>query len=287
MPHLPSKRIWLAACTPSPFRFHLMFHTNLVMSYHVSHISGRVAPSYHLLTTTAELVGLLRLFRPIILRIFSTSWRPKTWSLSLVKTRMWSLLHNLTARAHLIDLNMDGTRRYLRFEDRCTLQWPPLVLFGILLAYLLHHRRLHRSHLAQHGLNPRHLSHLHRRHFLNNLSTTPISHLNDILLPRDRRDLCHPLEEALPSMKATPVDLLKSHRLTNGNLTLTSMTPTRSMGWISLPGFAKADSPATKTLKVWILCKSHSGNSCIKAYTIHGSAVLPTDEKLSSFHLTT
>ena len=61
------------------------------------------------------------------------------------------------------------------------------------------------------------------------------------------------------------------------------MTPTRSMGWISPPGSAKADFPATKTLKVWILCKSHSGSSCTKAYTTHGSAVLPTVEKPSSF----
>ena len=239
------------------------------------------------LTTTADFSWLIAIISTYYLWILSTSWLPKTWSLSLVKIRMLSLLHNLTVRAHLIDLTMDGTRRYLLFTDRCTLQWPPLVLFGILLAYLLHHRRLHRSHRAQHGINPHHLSHLHRRRFLNNLSTTPISHLNDILLPRDRRDLCHPLEEALPSMKATPADLLKSPRLTNGNLTLTSMTPTRSTGWISLPGFAKADSLATKTLKVWIPYKSHSGSSCTKAYTIHGSAVLPTDEKLSSSHLTT
>ena len=70
---------------------------------------------------------------------------------------------------------------------------------------------------------------------LNSLSTTPISHLNDILLPRDRRDPCHPLEEALPSMKATPVAPLKSHRWNNGNLTLTSMTPTRSMGTLTQP----------------------------------------------------
>ena len=55
----------------------------------------------------------------------------------------------------------------------------------------------------------------------------------------------------------------------------------------SLPKFAKADSPATKTLKVWILCKSHFGSSCTKDYTIHGSVVLPTAEKPSSFLSTT
>ena len=122
-------------------------------------------------------------------------------------------------------------------------------------------------------------------------SQQPFNHAN--LTPQrhpltpDRRDLCHPQEEVLQSTKATPVDLLKSHRLTNGNPTLTSMTPTRSTGWISRPGFAKAGFLATKTLKVWILCKSHSGSFCTKACTIHGSAVLHTDEKLSSFHLTT
>ena len=36
-----------------------MFHTNLVMSHHVSHISGRVAPSYHLLTNTADFSWLI------------------------------------------------------------------------------------------------------------------------------------------------------------------------------------------------------------------------------------
>ena len=127
---------------------------------------------------------------------------------------------------------MAGIKQYLCSGDPCILQCRPLVLFGILLAYLLHHRRLHRFHRAQHGLSLHHLSHLHLRS-PNNLSTTPILHLNDTLLHRDRRDLCHPRGEALPSMKATPVGPLKSHRWTNGNLTSTSMTPTRSMGWIS------------------------------------------------------
>ena len=68
--------------------------------------------------------------------------------------------------------------------------------------------------------------------------------------------------EALLSMRDTLVGQLKFHRLTNGNLTSTSTTPTRSMGWISPPESAKADFPVTKTLKVWILCKSHSGSSC-------------------------
>ena len=51
------------------------------------------------------------------------------------------------------------------------------------------------------------------------------------------------------------------------------------MVWIFLPKSAKVDSPATKTSKVWILYKSHSGSSCTKDYTTHGSAVLPTAEK--------
>ena len=129
---------------------------------------------------------------------------------------------------------MAGIKQSLCFADPCILQCRPLVLFGILLAYLLHHRRLHRSHRAQHGLSLHHLSHPHHLRSPNNLSTTPILHLNDTLLHRDHRDLCHPRGEALPSMKATPVGPLKSHRWTNGNLTSTSMTPTRSMGWIPL-----------------------------------------------------
>ena len=43
----------------------------------------------------------------------------------------------------------------------------------------------------------------------------------------------------------------------------------------------------TKTLKVWILCKSHFRSSCTKDYTTHGSAVLPTAEKPLSFPSTT
>ena len=87
---------------------------------------------------------------------------------------------------------MAGIKQYLCFVDPCILQCRPLALFGILLAYLLHHRRLHRSHHAHHGLSPHHLFHLHHLRSPNNLSTTPILHLNDTLLHRDRRDLCHP-----------------------------------------------------------------------------------------------
>ena len=43
----------------------------------------------------------------------------------------------------------------------------------------------------------------------------------------------------------------------------------------------------TKTLKVWILCKSHFRSSCTKDYTTHGSAVLSTAEKPSSSPSTT
>ena len=90
---------------------------------------------------------------------------------------------------------MAGIKQSLCFADPCILQCRPLVLFGILLAYLLHHRRLHRSHRAQHGLSLHHLSHLHHLRSPNNLSTTPILHLNDTLLHRDHRDLCHPRGE--------------------------------------------------------------------------------------------
>ena len=292
---LPTFGIW---ATSSVKRYmNCGLHTVLVsFSPDVSHsltkyIMSHTFPTVRYLRITFSpppqiLVSWSRSFRPTVQWLLSTSWRPKIWSLSLAKTWPPSLLHSRIVRAHLIDLNMAGIKQYLCSGDPCILQCRPLVLFGILLAYLLHHRRLHRFHRAQHGLSLHHLSHLHLRS-PNNLSTTPILHLNDTLLHRDRRDLCHPRGEALPSMKATPVGPLKSHRWTNGNLTSTSMTPTRSMGWISPPGSAKADFPATKTLKVWILCKSHSGSSCTKAYTTHGSAVLPTVEKLSSFLSTT
>ena len=36
-----------------PVRFHLMFHTDLVVSHHVSHTSGRVALPYCIFTLTA------------------------------------------------------------------------------------------------------------------------------------------------------------------------------------------------------------------------------------------
>ena len=39
--------------------FHLMFHPNLAVSHHVSHISGRVALSYGILTLTANFSWLI------------------------------------------------------------------------------------------------------------------------------------------------------------------------------------------------------------------------------------
>ena len=59
------------------------------------------------------------------------------------------------------------------------------------------------------------------------------------------------------------------------------------MVWIFLPKFVKADSPGTRTLKVWILYRSHCGNSCIKGFTILGFVELPTEGKLSYSPLTT
>ena len=315
LPLLPRKRIWTAACISSPLRSHLTFHTHLVVFFHLSHISSRLIVSVSVSPDVSHKPGCVasrfthlrpygpsvspfhpyRKFqvahgdysRPDIPWLYSTSWRLRTWSLNLAKTRVLFLLPNLIVRAHLEDLNMVGTRRYLCFVDLCIMQWRPLVPFGILLAYLLHRRHLHRFPPVQHGPRLHRLSHLHRRRFHNNLLTTPTLHPNDILLPRARRDLCHHLEEALPFMKATPAAPLKYRQWNNGNLMSTSMIPTRSMGWIFLPESAKADSQATKTLKVWILYKSHSGSFCTKDYTTHGSAVLPTAEKPSSFLSTT
>ena len=102
---------------------------------------------------------------------------------------------------------------------------------------------------AHHGLRPRHLSHLHRLRFPSHLPTTPILHLNVILSHRDRRDLCHPREQALLSMKDIHAGLLKSHRWSNGNLMSTSTTPTRSMVWISPPESDRAVFLATKTIE--------------------------------------
>ena len=165
------------------------------------------------------------------------------------KTPMLSLLRNLIVHAHLIDLNMAGTRRYLHFADRCTLQWttprpfwhpagippppPTTTSFSSRPTLDSTHTNFptYTADVLSTTIQPR--------------QSTPQRHL----LPQDRRDLCHPQEEVLQSTKATPVDLLKSHRLTNGNPTLTSMTPTRSTGWISRPGFAKAGFLATKTLR--------------------------------------
>ena len=68
---------------------------------------------------------------------------------------------------------------------------------------------------------------------------------------------------------------------------LTSTTPTRSMVWTFPPEFDRADFQATRTLKGWILYKSHSGSSCTRACTIPGFVGLHTEEKPSSFRLTT
>ena len=200
---------------------------------------------------------------------------------------MQFLLPSRIAHAHLLVINMAGTKQYLCSVARCTMQWRPIDHFGTLRGYRLRHLPLHRSQHGPHGLHLRHLSHLHHLRFPNHLPTMPILHLNDILSHRDRRDLCHLRAHALLSMKDIPVGRSRSLRWTNGNPMSTSTTPTRSMAWTSPPESDKAVFLATKTLKVWILYKSHSGSSCTRAYTTPGSAVLHTDEKPSSFLLTT
>ena len=51
------------------------------------------------------------------------------------------------------------------------------------------------------------------------------------------------------------------------------------MVWTFLQKSAKVDFRASKTLKVWILCRSHCGNSYIKVFTIHGFVALPMGGK--------
>ena len=197
------------------------------------------------------------------------------------------LLPSRIALAHLLVINMDGTKQYLRSVARCTMQWRPIDLFGALPGYRLRHLHLHRSQHAHHGLHLRHLFRLHRLRAHRHLPTMPILHLNAILLHRDRRDLCHPREQVPRSTKDIHADQLKSHQWRTGNLMSTSTTPTRSMVWTSPPESDRADFQATRTLKGWILYKSHSGSSCTRAYTILGFAELHTEEKPSSFLLTT
>ena len=120
---------------------------------------------------------------------------------------------------------------------------------------------------------------------------TPPDHTNltpqqHNLTPRSPRPMASPLGSS-PIREATLVAPLKFHRWNYGNRTSTFTTPTRRMVWIFLAKSVKVGSPATKTSKAWILCKSHSGSSCTKDYTIHGFAVLPTEEKPSFSHLTT
>ena len=49
------------------------------------------------------------------------------------------------------------------------------------------------------------------------------------------------------------------------------------MVWISRPKFVKANSPATKTSRAWILYRFHFGSSFTKASTTHGFDALPFD----------
>ena len=197
------------------------------------------------------------------------------------------LLPSRIALAHLLVINMDGTKQYLRSVARCTMQWRPIDLSGTRPEYRLRHLHLHRSQHAHHGLHLRHLFRPHRLRAHRHLPTMPILHLNAILSHRDRRDLCHPREQVPRSTKDIHADQLKSHQWRTGNLMSTSTTPTRSMVWTSPPEFDRADFQATRTLKGWILYKSHSGSSCTRACTIPGFVELHTEEKPSSFLLTT
>ena len=104
--------------------------------------------------------------------------------------------------------------------------------------------------------------------------------------PRSPRPMSSP-EQVPRSTKDTHADQLKSHQWRTGNLMSTSTTPTRSMVWTFPPESDKADSQATRTLKGWILYKSHSGSSCTRACTIPGFVGLHTEEKPSSSLLTT
>ena len=196
---------------------------------------------------------------------------------------MPSLLHSLIVRAHLIDLNMAGIKQYLCFVVRCILQWrTPRPIWnpaGITSSPPTSYIVLSTPNMdSAHTTFPTHTAYVlpttsQQRQFCT--STTP-SHTEiaeTYVIPGGK--LCHQWRLHL-----------KSHLWTNGNLTSTSMTPTRSMGWIPFQN-PQSDFLATKTLKVWILCKSHSGSSCTKAYTTHGSAVLHTAEKPSSFLSTT
>ena len=262
--------------------------THLGRVYHVSHVSDRMTSSYHLFTPTAvfswliALISTYHLVAPVCIMASQDLISQFSPDLNAIPPSQPDRSRAPPRPQHGWHQTVPMFRGPMHFAMTTPRPfWNPA---GI---YRLHHRHLHRSQHAQHGLHPHHLSHLHRLRSPNNLPTTPILHLNDTLSHRDRRDLCHLRAEALLSMRDTLVGQLKSHRLTNGNLTSTSTTPTRSMGWISPPESAKADFPVTKTLKVWILCKSHSGSSCTRAYTTPGSAVLHTDEKPSSFPLTT
>ena len=108
---------------------------------------------------------------------------------------MESLLPSRIALAHLLVINMDGTKQYLGSVARCTMQWRPIDLFGARPGYRLRHLHLHRSQHAHHGLHLRHLSHLHRlrfpRHLLgtNNANFAPQRHP---FTPRSPRPMSSP-----------------------------------------------------------------------------------------------
>ena len=257
------------------------------MSYHVSHISGRAAFRYHLLTPTADFSWLIAIiatyysvafFDIMASQDLISQFSQDTNAIPASQPDRSRTPHRPQHGWHQTVPTFRGPMHFAMTTPRPF--WHPA---GIPppppTSTLFSSRPTWTQPTPPFPPTPPTLS----QQPLNHANLTPQRHP---LTPRSPRPMSSPGGSSAINEGYTcrPIE---SHRLTNGNLTLTSMTPTRSMGWISLPGSAKADFPATKTLKVWILCKSHSGSSCTKAYTTHGFAVLPTEEKLSSFHLTT
>ena len=236
-------------------------------TYSVSHYFNHTRPLSHLDNFRSFQIRQFELILTYYLVTLSTSWRPRTRSPNSARIWMEFPLPSRIAHAHLLVINMDGTKQYLRSVARCTMPWRPIDPSGTHPEYRLRHLRLLRSQHAHHGLHLRHLFRPHRLRAHRHLPTTPTLHLNATLLHRDHRDLCHPREQVLLSTKDIHADQLKSHQWSTGNLMSTSTTPTRSMVWISPPESARADFQATRTLKGWILYKSHSGSSCTRACT--------------------
>ena len=171
-----------------------MFHTNLVMSYHVSHISGRAAPPYHLLTPTADFSWLIAIistyYSVAIVYIMASQDLISQFSQDTNAIPASQPDRSRTPHRPQHGWHQNGT--YVSRTDAFCNDDP-----SSLLASCWHTSSttdVHIvSHHAQHGLSPHHLFHLHRRRSLNNLSTTPILHLNDNpLTPRSPRPMSSP-----------------------------------------------------------------------------------------------